>query len=109
MTTPREYLWERIKRQVLDYILSDYRITQDKHLAAVMEALSCNSPDWKTQVDKLDTIIEQRVLNWDIRLCHHLRDCFPLAFPPELRSGPLVASIRDDEHGSWVLSRKTSP
>lgn len=45
--------------------------------------------------------VEQRILNWDVRLVGQLRELFPKEFPTSLRKGQLLAEY--DEAGDWAV------
>lgn len=53
-------------------------------------------------LDALRLAIRKRIMAWDVRCAPTLRDLFPNAFPPALRSGPLVAFM--DDAGDWRIT-----
>jgi hypothetical protein len=56
-----------------------------------------------TSLDAANEAIIKRIEAWDIRCAGTLRDLFPLAFPPALRSGRLIAEM--NQEGDWVVTK----
>lgn len=48
----------------------------------------------------------ERIMDWDVRAVGRLRDLFPWAFPPSLRTGALICYMADNANCDWMVERK---
>lgn len=68
---------------------------------AILDAIAERRRLWES-VDALRAAARARIMSWDARCAPTLRDLFPNAFPPALRSGPLTVFM--DERGDWCVA-----